>query len=95
MLPIGAAASKRLNITIKLSKSKIIQQKKSCGVATPTKKNTIYLLQAHVTLQLHYRNKQYPSLRIRQINKIFKTVYIDAEIQILIMSEYEQDSCSK
>ena len=41
MLPIGAAASKRLNTTIKLNKSKIIQQKKSCGVVTPGK-NTKY-----------------------------------------------------
>ena len=39
MLPIGAAASKRLNTTIKLDKSKIIQQKKkSSGVTTPGKK---------------------------------------------------------
>ena len=38
MLPIGAAARKCLNTTIKLSKSKIIQQKKSCGVATLRKK---------------------------------------------------------
>ena len=29
MLPIGAAASKRLSTTIKLNKSKIIQQRKS------------------------------------------------------------------
>ena len=42
MLPMGAAASKRLNTTIKLNKSKIIQQKKkSCGVATPRKKHKI------------------------------------------------------
>ena len=41
MLPIVAAASKRLNTTIKLNKSKIIQQKKSCGVATRGKKHKI------------------------------------------------------
>ena len=41
MLPIGAAASKRLNTTIKLNKSKIMLQKKSCGVATPGKKHKI------------------------------------------------------
>ena len=42
MLPTGTAASKYLNTTIKLNKSKIIQQKKSCGVATPGEKNTKY-----------------------------------------------------
>ena len=41
MLPIGAAASKRLNTTTKLNKSNIIQQKKLCGVATPRKKHKI------------------------------------------------------
>ena len=44
MLPIGAAASKRLNTIIKLNKSKIIQQeKKSCGVAAPGKKHKILI----------------------------------------------------
>ena len=39
MLPIRAAASKRLNTTIKLNKSKIIQKKKKfCGVASLGKK---------------------------------------------------------
>ena len=42
MLPIEAAASKCLNTTIKLNKSKITQTKKSCGVATPRKINTKY-----------------------------------------------------
>ena len=41
MFQIGAAASKRLKTTIKLDKSKIIQQKKSCGVAAPEEKHEI------------------------------------------------------
>ena len=41
MLPIGAAASKCLNTKIKLNKSKIMQQKKSCGVAISGKKHKI------------------------------------------------------